>query len=140
MHSCSAMDRHMQHSVFHTIAFLAFSCLAFSASRRNHYDATGTLSCARRRNDATRCNGIDVHPRGPLRANMTSSIKPEVHNVATPPNGDRAAAMGNMRKIGADRACSSGDMLADRCSSSSSSSSSSSTKRMQASTASVSET
>ena len=32
MHSCSAMDRHMQHAVFHTIAFLAFSCLAFSAS------------------------------------------------------------------------------------------------------------
>ena len=30
MHSCSAMDRHMQHSVFHTIAFLAFSCLTFS--------------------------------------------------------------------------------------------------------------
>ena len=30
MHSCSAMDRHMQHAVFHTIAFLAFSCLAFS--------------------------------------------------------------------------------------------------------------
>ena len=29
---CSAMDRHMQHAVFHTIAFLAFSCLAFSAS------------------------------------------------------------------------------------------------------------
>jgi len=25
MHSYSAMDRHMQHSVFHTIAFLAFS-------------------------------------------------------------------------------------------------------------------
>jgi len=32
MHSCSAMDRHMQHAVFHTIEFLAFSCLAFSAS------------------------------------------------------------------------------------------------------------
>ena len=30
MHSCSAMDRHMQHSVFHTVAFLAFSCLAIS--------------------------------------------------------------------------------------------------------------
>ena len=30
MHSCSAMDRNMQHAVFHTIAFLAFSCLAFS--------------------------------------------------------------------------------------------------------------
>ena len=30
MHSCSAMDKHMQHAVFHTIAFLAFSCLAFS--------------------------------------------------------------------------------------------------------------
>ena len=30
IHSCSAMDRHMQHSVFHTITFLAFSYLAFS--------------------------------------------------------------------------------------------------------------
>ena len=30
IHSCSAMDRHMQHAVFHTFAFLAFSCLAFS--------------------------------------------------------------------------------------------------------------
>ena len=30
MHSCSTMGRHMQHAVFHTIAFLAFSCLAFS--------------------------------------------------------------------------------------------------------------
>ena len=30
MHSCSAMDRHMQHSVFHTIAFLEFLCLAIS--------------------------------------------------------------------------------------------------------------
>ena len=30
MHSCSAMDRHMEHAVFHTFAFLAFSCLAFS--------------------------------------------------------------------------------------------------------------
>ena len=28
----SAMDRHMQHAVFHTIAFLAFSCVAFSVS------------------------------------------------------------------------------------------------------------
>ena len=34
MHSCSAMDRHMQHAVFHTIAFLAFSCLAFSVAPR----------------------------------------------------------------------------------------------------------
>jgi len=30
MHFSSAMDRHMQHSVFHTIAFLEFSCLAIS--------------------------------------------------------------------------------------------------------------
>ena len=30
MHSCSAMDRHMQHAMFHTIAFFAFSCLAIS--------------------------------------------------------------------------------------------------------------
>ena len=32
MHSCSGVDRHMQHAVFHTIAFLAFSCLAFSTA------------------------------------------------------------------------------------------------------------
>ena len=30
VYSCSAMDRPIQHSVFHTIAFLAFSCHAFS--------------------------------------------------------------------------------------------------------------
>ena len=49
MHSCSAMDRHMQHSVIHTIAFLAFSCpasscLAFSASpikAKFHYTDAG---------------------------------------------------------------------------------------------------
>ena len=29
IYSCSAMDRHMQHAVFHTFAFLAFSTLAF---------------------------------------------------------------------------------------------------------------
>ena len=30
--SKTVKDRHMQHSVFHTIAFLAFSCLAFSTT------------------------------------------------------------------------------------------------------------
>jgi len=29
-------------------------------TRRNHCDAAGALACARRRNDATRCNGIDM--------------------------------------------------------------------------------
>jgi len=29
-------------------------------TRRDHCDAAGALACARRRNDATRCNGIDM--------------------------------------------------------------------------------
>jgi len=33
-----------------------------------------------------------------LWANMTSSIKPEVHNVTTPPEKDRATAIGNKHK------------------------------------------
>jgi len=46
---------------------------------------------------------------------MTSSIKPEVHNITAPPEEDRATAMGNMhKKIGEDRTCSSEDMIADR--------------------------
>jgi len=55
------------------------------------YDAAaGALACARRRNDVTRSNGIDGHDllhNGPLCANMTSSVKPEVHNmrIATAP-------------------------------------------------------
>ena len=40
------------------------------------------LSCARRRNDITHCNGIDMPSYGPLCANMTSSVKPEVHNLS----------------------------------------------------------
>ena len=39
----------------------------------NQYEAAGMLACARRRNDATRCNGINMFPFGPLCANITSS-------------------------------------------------------------------
>jgi len=46
---------------------------------------------------------------------MSPSIKPTVHNIATPPQEDRATNIGNMReKFGDDRTCSSRDMLADR--------------------------
>ena len=34
--------------------------------------------------------------------------------IATPPEEDRAADIGNMHKIGEDRICSSGDMLTDK--------------------------
>jgi len=47
-------------------------------------DSASASACARRRNDVTRCNGIDIPPYGRMRiANMKSSIKPEVfvHNV-----------------------------------------------------------
>jgi len=40
------------------------------------------LLCARRRNDVTRCNVIDMFPHGPLCVNLTSSTKPEVHNIS----------------------------------------------------------
>ena len=58
-----------------------------SRTRRNQHHAAGALACARRRNDVTRCNGIDTLTCGPLYANMTSSTKPEVrvhtyHNAA----------------------------------------------------------
>ena len=36
MHSCSAMDRQMEHAEFHTIAFLAFSCPAISCLAFSH--------------------------------------------------------------------------------------------------------
>jgi len=52
-------------------------CQLSSRTRRG-----GALACARRRNDVTRCNGTDVTPYGPLCANITSSIKPEVHNIS----------------------------------------------------------
>ena len=46
---------------------------------------------------------------------MTSSIKPEVHNITTPPQEDRAPAIGNThKKFGEDRTCSSEDIIADR--------------------------
>ena len=42
----------------------------------------GAIACARRRSDVTRCNCIDRYAaRGPLCADMASSIKPEVHNM-----------------------------------------------------------
>jgi len=48
-----------------------------SRTRRNQYDATGVLACARRRNDVTRCKGTDTYPC----ANTTSSVKPEVYTA-----------------------------------------------------------
>jgi len=52
-------------------------------TRRNQYDASGALVCARRRNDVISRSGIDAPAYGPLRANMTSSTKkPEVDNVS----------------------------------------------------------
>ena len=46
MHSCSAMDRHVQHAVLHSIAFLAFSCLAFSASPlKNCFMQSSSFAC-----------------------------------------------------------------------------------------------
>jgi len=56
-----------------------------SRTRRSQYDKAKTLACARRRNDVTRCNGIDMPPYDVLCANMTSSTKSEVHNVSLAP-------------------------------------------------------
>jgi len=50
--------------------------------RHNQYNTAGALLCARRRNDVTRCNVIDMFPYGPLCVNLTSSTKPEVHNIS----------------------------------------------------------
>ena len=68
------------------------------------HDATNTThqrraACARRRNDVTRCSSIDRNDtRGPLRGNITPSVQPEEHitYIATPPEEDRATAIGNM--------------------------------------------
>jgi len=56
-----------------------------SRTRRSQYDKAKTLACARRRNDVTRCNGIDMPSYDVLCANMTSSTKSEVHNVSLAP-------------------------------------------------------
>ena len=53
-----------------------------SRTRLYQYNAEGTLACARRRSDVARCDGIDMPSYGPICADMTSSIKPEVHNVS----------------------------------------------------------
>ena len=46
---------------------------------------------------------------------MTLSVKPEVHNITTPPEEDRATAIGNMhKKLGEHRTCSSEDMIVDK--------------------------
>jgi len=58
---------------------------------------------------------VSLHPSvsRPLRPNVTSSIKPEVHNVA--PEEDLATATGDPHtKLCADRPSASRDMLADR--------------------------
>jgi len=49
-----------------------------------------------------------------LCANMTSSIKPEVHQIVTLPEEDRATAIINMHKNGEDRTCSAEDNNYDR--------------------------
>ena len=57
-----------------------------------------------------------MHARShsPRRPNVTSSIKPEVHNSATPPEEDRATATGDLHKeFREDRSSGSRDMLAD---------------------------
>ena len=51
-------------------------------TRRNQHDAAGALAGARRRSDVTHSNGIDAPTHSPLCASVTSSIKPEVHNVS----------------------------------------------------------
>ena len=55
-------------------------------------------------------------PYGPLWANMTSSIKPEVHNVSQHARGGSSHEywLYTFKKFGEDRTCSSGDMLAER--------------------------
>ena len=45
-----------------------------TAHERNQYDAAGVSVCGQRRNDVTRCNGIDMPPYGPLCGNTTSFI------------------------------------------------------------------
>ena len=66
-------------------------------ARRHLYDTAGAFACARRRNDVTHCNGVEMPPYGALSANMTSSIKPEIHTL---PEGDRTTATSNPHKIG----------------------------------------
>ena len=45
-----------------------------SRTRCNQFNAARALACARRFNDVTRCNIIDMLPCGPLCANTMSSI------------------------------------------------------------------
>ena len=47
-------------------------------TRRNQYDAAGALSGARRRNDVTRCNYIDMRTQHII----DIAHKPEVHNAS----------------------------------------------------------
>jgi len=45
---------------------------------------------------------------------QTPKIAPSPWDFVTPPEDDRATAIGNKHKNGKDRACGSGNMLADR--------------------------
>ena len=81
-----------------------------SRTRCNQHDAAGALACAQ--HDVTCCKGIDMPPYSPICANMTSYIKPEVHFVSQ--RCQKRKAPRPCTKIGEDRACSFGDMLADR--------------------------
>jgi len=81
-----------------------------SRRRRDQYCAAGALACTRRRSDVTRCSGIDMtSPCGQLCADVTSAVKPEVHNVSLCCQGSV-----HRLKFGKDCACSPGDMRADR--------------------------
>jgi len=44
----------------------SISTMDLSKTRRDRYDVAGTLVYARRRNDVTHCDGIDVPPHGSL--------------------------------------------------------------------------
>ena len=97
------MDRHMQHAVFHTIAFLAFSCLAFSASptllhrkcrlRRQHplHELVQSVGASHRLGQdatiVTQQGRYSVHDAAAvwcvnsMYEKIASSTKPEAHNV-----------------------------------------------------------
>jgi len=83
-----------------------------SRTRRNQYDATGVLACARRRNDVTRCKGTDTYPC----ANTTSSVNGEVYTtvIVSQRRQSRIGPRNVHKTIAEDRTYSSGDMFAGR--------------------------
>jgi len=85
--------------------------------RRGQYDPAGRgLFRARRCSDVTRCNGIGVPSYCPIFANVTSFIKPEVHNLSQrrQRRTEPRPYVTCIKKFGNDETCSSGDKLADR--------------------------